>query len=649
MVISGQEDHVGDLVVRDELQQRVALGAVAAHEGLSTVGTHWSVAAACAEAWEVAQAQRTADRSDLINRVGDGDELPSRAVVVRVKKGLLEPGELRGTQISAVRIVGTGPGVISSGVGGLQANVAVGAGIRVHEEGILAPRLGRIELLAAVRARIGRSGDRAAISNRLVAQESIPERLEADGAVHDVRGRGVHVIDVSDVATDVVAGIDAAACWHIRSGCTTDGTASRGTTVDVFAVAQLVVVPGSVVALCCVKHLKGVLATGVHRKEVLTILLLVVGLQLRLSREWRACRDERARNAIEVKRVIGERDRWGVQPCCAVVGTAGGEVAGVLVDHITEVDVEVEVLRRNHAGESIRADEAVVVTAEGEVQRSSGAGRGGCFERSDHAGFTRDWDDKAVVVLRAGSQAGDCNLGCVVLGGINRGVEGHWSSEGEVCRDLRRDIEGEGLIKACPKNRSAAVSVTRGDTREGERGDVDREGRALSAALAVCVAVGDRVRAGRGRGRIKDTARNARTGERAASRVCTRSCGEINRCAMALCGETGDRGGVERGLHRHHELAHDGRRAGRDTGGISIKLGLAVRSDAPSLHIQLLRGAVDGELRPAVGVGGSVETIQQVAGRQWVVGQADGIVTKRREARVDDVVEHQALLLCRAK
>ena len=58
MVIGGEEDHVGDLVVSDELQQGVALSAVAADEGLTTVGVYRAVSSvrAGAKVWQVAQA-----------------------------------------------------------------------------------------------------------------------------------------------------------------------------------------------------------------------------------------------------------------------------------------------------------------------------------------------------------------------------------------------------------------------------------------------------------------------------------------------------------------------------------------------------------------------------------------------------------------
>ena len=157
MIVRGDEDHVGDVVVGDELEQRIALRAVAAHVGLAAVGVHRGVGASRAEAREIVQRERAADRPDLVDRVGDRNELPRCAGVLRVEQGLLQPGELSGSQVGAARVVGARrAGVVRAAVGRLDAEIAVGAGVGVDVDRVLAPLLGEIELLRAVRARVGR-------------------------------------------------------------------------------------------------------------------------------------------------------------------------------------------------------------------------------------------------------------------------------------------------------------------------------------------------------------------------------------------------------------------------------------------------------------------------------------------------------------
>jgi hypothetical protein len=79
MVVRGYEDHIDDVVVGDELEQGVALRAVAADVGLATVRDDRGVGAACAEARDILQCERAAEWPDLVDRVGDGNELPLRA------------------------------------------------------------------------------------------------------------------------------------------------------------------------------------------------------------------------------------------------------------------------------------------------------------------------------------------------------------------------------------------------------------------------------------------------------------------------------------------------------------------------------------------------------------------------------------------
>ena len=115
------------------------------------------------------------------------------------------------------------------------------------------------------------------------------------------------------------------------------------------------------------------------------------------------------------------------------MNTTRGEVTEVLVDHITEVDIEVEVLSRNHAGKSVRTDESVVITTEGEVQRSRHVCRRCCLECAHQAGFTRACNNEAVVILRSSREACCRNFRSVVLTGINGHVEADRRCEGDVC------------------------------------------------------------------------------------------------------------------------------------------------------------------------------------------------------------------------
>ena len=59
-------------------------------------------------AWgrRIDQRQVPADRSDLINRIGNVDELPCWRAMLRFEKRLLPPGKLRRTEHCAVWIVG---------------------------------------------------------------------------------------------------------------------------------------------------------------------------------------------------------------------------------------------------------------------------------------------------------------------------------------------------------------------------------------------------------------------------------------------------------------------------------------------------------------------------------------------------------------
>jgi predicted NUDIX family NTP pyrophosphohydrolase len=86
VIVGGNEDHVGDLIVGDELEQVIALRAVASDVGLAAVGVDRAVGASRAKAGKVVQREGTADRPDLVDRIGDGDELPPRSGLLRVEQ-----------------------------------------------------------------------------------------------------------------------------------------------------------------------------------------------------------------------------------------------------------------------------------------------------------------------------------------------------------------------------------------------------------------------------------------------------------------------------------------------------------------------------------------------------------------------------------
>ncbi len=58
VIIRGDEDHVGDVIVGDVLEQIIALRPVAAHIGLAAVGVNRAVGASRAEAWKIVQRER---------------------------------------------------------------------------------------------------------------------------------------------------------------------------------------------------------------------------------------------------------------------------------------------------------------------------------------------------------------------------------------------------------------------------------------------------------------------------------------------------------------------------------------------------------------------------------------------------------------
>src|SRR5262249_50190783 len=146
-------------------------------------------------------------------------------------------------------------------VGGLETNITVRTGIGLDVDRVLTPLLGEVELLGAVRARIRRSADNAAILDRLVVQIHVLQGLEARGLVHEAaeagqgrcRKRIRGVVSITGIAGSIRARINTAARRHVGAGRAADGAAGGSAAVDILAVAQLVVVVWRVIALACVE------------------------------------------------------------------------------------------------------------------------------------------------------------------------------------------------------------------------------------------------------------------------------------------------------------------------------------------------------------------------------------------------------------
>src|SRR5262249_13958429 len=161
------------------------------------------------------------------------DELPQRAGGLRVEQGLFQPGQLRRAEIRAARIVGAGAGIVRTTIGGLDAQVTIGTVVYINEDGVLSPLLGKVELLRSVRAGIRWGVARAAILDRLVVEDPLLPRLEAHGAVHVIRRRGIGVIDVPRVAGAIGTGVHAPARRHVIAGRTTHRATGGCTAVNV--------------------------------------------------------------------------------------------------------------------------------------------------------------------------------------------------------------------------------------------------------------------------------------------------------------------------------------------------------------------------------------------------------------------------------
>ena len=234
----------------------------------------------------IVQRQAAADRPDLVDRIGNVDELPGGTAVLPREKRLLQPRQLRGTEHRAVWVVGASAGVVGI-IGSLDADVAIGATIGIDEDGIPAPPLSEVELTGAVRARVRRRIDQSAFFHRLVVLENLLQRLQAAALVYK---RHAAVVRRDVVRTD--SRIHTCAGGEIEGradGRAADGAASRRAAVDVLFVAQFVIVIGRVVALAREKGLKAVLPAGVHRQKLLAIFAREVAKQLRL----RGCRVRR--------------------------------------------------------------------------------------------------------------------------------------------------------------------------------------------------------------------------------------------------------------------------------------------------------------------------------------------------------------------
>src|SRR5262249_55902599 len=86
LVIVGREEYdVVDVVMGYKLQKSVPFGAIAADEGLAAVGADGRIAGIVAEGLHRAAGhagQRTPDGPNLIDRIGQRDKLPGRAVLL---------------------------------------------------------------------------------------------------------------------------------------------------------------------------------------------------------------------------------------------------------------------------------------------------------------------------------------------------------------------------------------------------------------------------------------------------------------------------------------------------------------------------------------------------------------------------------------
>src|SRR5262249_57661828 len=112
------------------------------------------------------------------------DGLPSSARLVRLEECLLQPRKLRRTEHYAVRIVGARTGIIGV-CSSLHADVAIGATICVDEDYVRAPLLSEVELACAVRSRVRRRINEAALFHRLIVLENLLQSLKAAALVYE--------------------------------------------------------------------------------------------------------------------------------------------------------------------------------------------------------------------------------------------------------------------------------------------------------------------------------------------------------------------------------------------------------------------------------------------------------------------------------
>src|SRR5262249_27434095 len=145
----------------------------------------------------------------------------------------------------------------------LQPEIPIGTGGGIDVDRGLAPLLCEEKPLRALRTRLARRDDRAAIGDRLVTQEDILVCSEAGRPVHVIGQGAIYVILVAGVAAAVVSRVDTAAGRHVVECRAADRPSSRRAAVDVLPIAEFVVVPRRVVALRGVKYLQAVLAARV--------------------------------------------------------------------------------------------------------------------------------------------------------------------------------------------------------------------------------------------------------------------------------------------------------------------------------------------------------------------------------------------------
>ena len=198
------------------------------------------------------------------------------------------------------------------------------------------------------------------------------------------------------------------------------------------------------------------------------------------------------RHAVERRRGTGGRDGRRVLPGGVRVVERGSRIVersrrgtGGLVDGVTAVEVEVEVLIRQLGGEGVGADESVHVTAEGEVQRVIRRGCRRGLEGADDTLVGRVvLGHEAIIITRRRCQARDVGFEGVVtdcpcgggqrLGGENGGegiVGAQLQGHGDCVAEVR------AVSSTSPNSHIGGGSIAGGNAKEAHGGGRMRQGR----------------------------------------------------------------------------------------------------------------------------------------------------------------------------